>query len=145
MTTITYLAAGSAIAWVPSPDRTIIVPAQSSALLRGIHSLTGGVLVAAPKRAAEVLDYSFEIGARLAAGDAIVSVAASAEPVGLPIRSQSGRGSLATLWLGAARAGQSYLLTIFILTLQGRYIELLVTLSIPGVPSVPPTHRHGDP
>jgi hypothetical protein len=139
MTTVTYAATGSAIAWVASADRTIIVPAQSASLVRGVTAASSSILTAAARQSPEELDYNFDITARVAAGDSIADISVSIEPTTLTLLSLSGRGTVATVWIGAAQAGQVYLLTIFITTRQGRFIELIVTLTISGTPSIPGT------
>jgi len=139
MTTVTYSATASAIAWVASADRTIIVPAQGASLVRGVTASSSSILTAAARRSPEALDYNFDITARVAAGDAIADISVSIGPATLTLLSLSGRGTVATVWIGAAQTGQVSLLTIFITTRQGRFIKLLVTLTISGSPSIPGT------
>ncbi len=137
--TITVSAAATAVAWVPSQDRTIIVPAMSSANVRGIAASTASTFTMAPVQAGSDLDFSFDVSANIAFGDTIETVVASVAPTTLTIVFAGGTGSLATIWVKGLVAGQAYLFSVTIVTRQGRTIHLSATLTVPGFPSVPGT------
>ena len=122
-------------AWTPSQDRLIVVPPNSAALVRGITSAT--TLMMAPVLAGSDLDFSFDIGANISAVDTIATVSATVSPDTLTITDTAGSGTVATLWVDALTAGQSYLFTISITTTQGRTVVLQATLSVPGLPQMP--------
>jgi hypothetical protein len=131
MTTIGYSATASAICWVPSSDRRVVLSRVSAAGTRGVSAST--VIPLPQKPIGTSWDVSFDVSAQIAAGDSVASVAvALSSPAGLSVIYSGGWGNLAVLWLASGGSpGQTYALDLLVKTAQGRQLAYVATVAVP--------------
>lgn len=129
--------------WHPSSARLAVLDSFVP-VPRG-SSIVAPVLTWPAKDPADVLDYQLDISAALIGndGDSIASLDVLVQPGApgdLTLVNAAADGSSAVVWLSLGQAGTTYLVTLSIVTVNGRTIQRdvqlpVLTLSQPAVPA----------
>lgn len=120
--------------WRPSSARVVVLDSFVP-VPRGSTTAAPQALAWPAKDPGDVLDYLFDVSAALAGndGDSIADLDVAikpAHPGDLTVAEVAADGAVAVLWLSGGQAGTTYVVTISIITTNGRALSRSVLLPV---------------